>query len=118
MILVGTTVVASDNSGALTCKCIRVYNRKSVAKIGDVILVSIKSYKPKRKLRSGELFKAFVVRIKYTTRTYNNYIKFNDNAVVLLNKKNLPIGTKLFGVSIKYIRFLNRKIYLLLQNII
>jgi large subunit ribosomal protein L14 len=118
MISVGTTLKASDNSGARLIKCIRVYKRKDKGSIGDTILVTVKSHNPKKKIKKGELYKALIIRTKYSFKYYNNYYKFSDNAAILLNKKQIPIGTKLFGLSIKYIRFINRKVFLLLQNII
>jgi large subunit ribosomal protein L14 len=118
MISVGTTLNSSDNSGARLIKCIRIYKRKKKGSIGDTILVTVKSHNPKKKIKKGELYKALIIRTKYPFKYYNNYYKFSDNAAILLNKKQIPIGKRLFGLSIKYIRFINRKVFLLLQNII
>lgn len=116
MISVGTILKSSDSSGARLLKCIRIYKRKKKGSIGDTILVSIKTHNPKKKLKKGELYKALIIRTKYSFKYYNNYYKFNDNSAVLLNKKKIPIGKKLFGLSLRYIRFINRKVFLLLQH--
>jgi large subunit ribosomal protein L14 len=118
MISVGTVLKSSDNSGARLIKCIRIYKRKRKGAIGDTILITIKTYNPKKKLKKGELHKALIIRTKYSFKYYNNYYKFQDNAAVLLNRKGLPLGTKLFGLSLKYLRFINRKVFLLLQYIV
>lgn len=116
MISVGTILKSSDTSGARLIKCIRIYKRKKKGSIGDTILVSVKTHNPKKKIKKGELYKALIIRTKYPVKYYNSYYKFNDNAAVLINKKKMPIGKKLFGLSLKYLRFINRKVYLLLQN--
>lgn len=83
-----------------------------------MILVSIKTYNPKKKIKKGEMHLSIVIRVKRFINYNNGYIKFEDNAVVLLNKKLLPLGTRLFGVSIKNIRLINRKVFLMLPYII
>ncbi len=118
MISVGTYLTCSDNSGARVLQCIRVYNCKKFGSIGDIILVTVKTNNPKKKLKRGELYKGLIIRTKYVARYSLNYYRFNDNAIVLLNKKNLPLGTKLFGVSLLVVRFINRKVFLLLQSIV
>lgn len=118
MISVGTVLKAGDNSGARLIKCIRIYKRKKKGVIGDVILITVKTYNTKKKIKKGELYKALIIRTKYPFKYYNNYFIFKENSAVLLNKKNLPIGSKLFGLTTRYIRFINRKVFLLLQYII
>lgn len=118
MIIVGSILNASDNSGAFKVKCIRLYKRKKYGSIGDFILISVKTCNPKKKIKKGEMYKCLIIRTKYAYNYMNSYYKFSDNSVILLNKKNLPIGTRLFGLTISYIRLINRKIFLLLENII
>lgn len=118
MIFVSTVVKVSDNSGARLAKCIHIYKKKKFASIGDMILVSIKTYNPKKKIKKGEMYLSIVIRVKRFLNYNNGYIKFEDNAIVLINKKLLPIGTRLFGVSIKNIRIINRKIFLMLPYIV
>jgi large subunit ribosomal protein L14 len=118
MIFVSTIVKVSDNSGARLAKCIHIYKKKKFASIGDMILVSIKTYNPKKKIKKGEMYLSLVIRVKRFLNYNNGYIKFEDNAVVLLNKKFLPLGSRLFGLSIKNIRLINRKVFLMLPYII
>lgn len=118
MIAVGSFLNVSDNSGARVVQCIRIYKRKKVGSIGDKILVTVKTHNPKKKIKSGELYKGVIVRTRFFIKKNNNYYKFNDNAVVLVNKKNMPLGSILFGVSVKYIRLNYRKIFLLLEDIV
>jgi large subunit ribosomal protein L14 len=118
MVFVSTVVKVSDNSGARLAKCIHIYKKKKFASIGDMILVSVKTYNPKKKIKKGEMYLSIIIRVKRFLNYNNGYIKFEDNAVVLINKKFLPIGTRLFGVSIKNIRIINRKIFLMLPYII
>jgi large subunit ribosomal protein L14 len=118
MILVSTILNVSDNSGGRLAKCIHIYKKKKSGSIGDMILVSIKTYNPKKKIKKGEMYLSLIIRVKKFFFYNNSYIKFNDNAIVLLNKKILPLGTRLFGVSLRNIRLINRKVYLMLPYII
>lgn len=118
MISVGTILFSSDNSGARLIKCIRIYKRKEKGFIGDIILISVKTHNPKKKIKKGEMYKALIIRTKYVFKYSNCYYKFSDNAAVLINKKQMPLGTRLFGLSSRFIRLINRKVFLLLQNII
>lgn len=118
MILVSTLLNVSDNSGGRLAKCIHIYKKKKNAKIGDMILISIKTYNPKKKIKKGEMYLSLIIRIKNYFFYNNSYIRFSDNAIVLLNKKILPLGTRLFGLSLRNIRLINRKVYLMLPYII
>lgn len=118
MILISTVLNISDNSGPRTAKCIHIYNKKSFGSIGDTILVSVKTYNVKKKIKKGEMHLALIIRTKYAFNYNNSYIKFMDNAAILLNKKNLPLGTRIFGLSLRNIRLINRKVFLMLQYII
>lgn len=118
MILISTILNVSDNSGGRLAKCIHIYKKKKKASIGDMILVTIKTYNPKKKIKKGEMYLSLVIRVKNFFFYQNSFIKFDDNAIVLLNKKFLPLGTRLFGVSLRNIRSINRKVYLMLPYII
>ena len=89
MIIVGTKLKSADNSGARILKCIRIYNNKKVGKIGDLILISVKSHNPKKKIKKGEMYKALIIRTKYRFKYKNFYYKFSENSAVLINKKNM-----------------------------
>jgi large subunit ribosomal protein L14 len=90
----------ADNSGAKEVLCIRVLGgtRKRYASIGDKIVVTVKAANPSGNLKKGAVSKAVVVRTrKEVRRKDGSYIRFEDNAAVLLNEKNEPIGTRVFG---------------------
>jgi large subunit ribosomal protein L14 len=90
----------ADNSGAKEVLCIRVLGGtlKRYASIGDKIVVTVKSASPSGSLKKGTVSKAVVVRTrKEVRRRDGSYIRFEDNAAVLLNDKNEPIGTRVFG---------------------
>ncbi|MCU0318042.1 MAG: 50S ribosomal protein L14 [Amoebophilaceae bacterium] len=90
----------ADNSGAKEVLCIRVLGGtlKRYASIGDRIVVTVKAASPSGNLKKGAVSKAVVVRTKKEVRRRDgSYIRFEDNAAVLLNDKNEPIGTRVFG---------------------
>lgn len=116
MICINSQLKVSDNSGARVVKCIRVYNKKKFGTVGDLLLISIIRYNPKKKLKKGELHKAILIRTCAIVHDNNSYLKFNDNAVVLLNKKQLPIGTRLFGTTMKKMRTINKKVFLMIPH--
>ena len=90
----------ADNSGAKEVLCIRVLGgtRKRYAVIGDRIVVTIKAASPAGNLKKGAVSKAVVVRTKKEVRRKDgSYIRFEDNAAVLLNDNNEPRGTRIFG---------------------
>ena len=103
MIQKGTYFNVVDNSGGKKACCMHVYGgyRKRYAKIGDVIVVSLKSVKAKRKenskIKKGDVVKALVVRTKeFKTNFANQTVSFFDNSVVLLNNQNKILGTRVF----------------------
>ena len=90
----------ADNSGAKEVLCIRVLGgtRKRYASIGDTIVVTVKTANPAGNINKGTISKAVVVRTKKEVRRKDgSYIRFEDNAAVLLNDKNEPRGTRVFG---------------------
>ncbi len=89
----------ADNSGAKEVLCIRVLKNKKYAQIGDKIVVTVKTVNPKGNIKKGELSDAVVVRTKKEVRRKDgSYIRFEENACVLINKKNEPKGTRVFGI--------------------
>ncbi len=97
----------ADNSGAKEVLCIRVLggSGKRYARIGDKIVVSIKSALPGGTVKKGAVVKAVVVRTrKEARRNDGSYIRFDDNAVVLLNNAGEMIGTRIFGPVARELR--------------
>ena len=97
----------ADNSGAKEVLCIRVLGGtgKRYAHIGDKIVVAIKSALPSGTVKKGAVVKAVVVRTrKETRRSDGSYIRFDDNAVVLLNTAGEMIGTRIFGPVARELR--------------
>ena len=97
----------ADNSGAKEVLCIRVLGgtRKRYASIGDTVVVTVKSALPSSELKKGTVTKAVVVRTrKEVRRADGSYIRFDDNAVVLLNNLNEIRGTRIFGPVARELR--------------
>ncbi len=107
MIQMQTTLAAADNSGAKKLQCIKVLggSRRRYASLGDIIVVTVKEAIPRAKVKKGEIHRAVVVRTaKEVRRADGTYIKFDDNAAVLLNKTDEPIGTRIFGPVARELR--------------
>jgi large subunit ribosomal protein L14 len=107
MIQMQSMLNVADNSGARRVACIRVVgaSNKKYARIGDVIVANIKEAIPESKVKKGDVVRAVVVRtVKSTKRTDGSCIRFDENSVVLINKDNEPIGTRIFGPVARELR--------------
>jgi large subunit ribosomal protein L14 len=107
MIQIEGMLESADNSGARRLQCIKVLGgtRRRFATLGDIIVVSVKEALPKAKVKKGEVHRAVIVRVKQNVRRADgSYIKFDDNAVVLLNAQGEPIGTRIFGPVARELR--------------
>jgi large subunit ribosomal protein L14 len=107
MIQTETKLDAADNSGATTLYCIRVLggSRRRYARIGDIIIVSVKEAIPNAKVKKGDVMRAVVVRTKKELRRPDgSYIKFDDNSAVLITPQGEPIGTRIFGPVARELR--------------
>ncbi len=107
MIQQETKLIVADNSGAKEVLCIRVLGgtRKKYATIGDEIVVTVKSALPAGEIKKGTVSKAVVVRTKKEVRRSDgSYIRFDDNAVVLLNPQDEIRGTRIFGPVARELR--------------
>jgi large subunit ribosomal protein L14 len=107
MIQEETNLVVADNSGAKKVRCIRVLggHDKRYAGIGDVIVVSVKAALPGASVKKGEVSRAVVVRTKKETRRRDgSYIRFDENAAVLVNEQGEPRGTRVFGPVARELR--------------
>ncbi|QGZ97711.1 50S ribosomal protein L14 [Mycoplasma sp. NEAQ87857] len=97
----------ADNSGAKEIGVIRILggSKKKIAKIGDVIVCSVKKAMPNGMVKEGQVVKAVVVRSRYgIARDNGSYIRFDDNAVVILKEDGTPRGTRVFGPVAREIR--------------
>ena len=107
MIQMTSVLDIADNSGAKKVFCIKVLggSRRRYARIGDVIIVSIREAIPGAKVKKGEVAKAVIVRTaKEIPRADGSYIRFDSNSAVLINKDNEPVGTRIFGPVARELR--------------
>ena len=107
MIQEETNLVVADNSGAKKVRCIRVLggHDRRYAGVGDLIVVSVKSAIPGAAVKKGEVSRAVIVRTKKETRRKDgSFIRFDENAAVLLNPQGEPRGTRIFGPVARELR--------------
>lgn len=107
MIQMQSTLKVADNSGAKRVQCIKVLggSKKRFARVGDVIVVSVKEAMPNSKVQKGKVYRAVIVRTrKELARQDGSYIKFDDNSVVMLNASMEPVGTRIFGPVARELR--------------
>ena len=106
MIQEQTRLKVADNSGARSVMCIRVLGTKSkVARVGDVIRVSVKEAMPNGAMKKGDTCLAVVVRTKSTIRRADgSCLRFDSNAAVIVDDKNNPRGTRIFGPVARELR--------------
>ncbi len=102
-----TNLVVADNSGAKRVRCIRVLggSNRRYASVGDLIVVSIKTALPHAGVKKGEVSRAVIVRTKKEVKRQDGtYIRFDENAAVLLNAQDEPRGTRIFGPVARELR--------------
>lgn len=102
-----TNLVVADNSGAKKVRCIRVLGGSSrrYASVGDLVVVSVKAAIPGGGVKKGDVSRAVIVRTKKEVRRNDgSYIRFDENAAVLLNAQNEPRGTRIFGPVARELR--------------
>ena len=107
MIQMQTRLVAADNSGAREIQCIHVPggSGRRYARVGDVIVASVKQAIPAAQVKKGDVVKAVVVRTsKPVRRRDGSYVRFDDNAAVILNDQMGPRGTRIFGPVARELR--------------
>lgn len=107
MIQTETVLNVADNSGAKKVLCIRVLGgtKKRYAKIGDVIVVSVKEAIPHAKVKKGDVMKAVIVRTKKELKRMDDtWVKFDENAAVILSGTGEPVGTRIFGPVARELR--------------
>jgi large subunit ribosomal protein L14 len=102
-----TRLKVADNSGARSIMCINVLggSRRQFAHVGDVIVASVKQANPGAAVKKGDVVKAVVVRVtKQYRRPDGSFIRFDENAAVLVNNENNPRGTRVFGPIARELR--------------
>jgi len=108
MIQLRSMLEVADNSGAKRVQCVKVLggSHRKYARLGDVIVVSVKEALPDSNIKKGSVTKAVVVRTrKESRRTDGSYIRFDQNAVVLINPQGEPVGTRIFGPVARELRW-------------
>ncbi|MDO8643522.1 MAG: 50S ribosomal protein L14 [bacterium] len=98
---------SADNSGARKVMCIHVMggSKRRYGSVGDIIVVSVKEALPNSKVKKGDVKKAVIVRTaKEIRRSDGTYIRFDNNAVVLINDQGEPVGTRIFGPVARELR--------------
>ncbi len=107
MIQQQSVLKVADNSGAKVIMCIKVLGgtRRRYARVGDIIVASVKSATPGGVVKKGEVIKAVVVRtVKETRRPDGTYIRFDENAAVVIKDDKSPRGTRIFGPVARELR--------------
>ena len=107
MIQLQSRMTVADNSGAREVQCIKVLGGSVVkyATVGDIIKVSVKQAAPNSNIKKGDVKKAVIVRTRKEIRRSNgSYVKFDENAAVLINDNREPVGTRIFGPIARELR--------------
>ena len=110
MIQAESRLSVADNSGAKEVYCIKVLggSRRRYAKVGDIIVVSVKEALPNSKVKKGDVTKAVIVRTKKEIRRPDgSMIRFDDNSAVIINATREPVGTRIFGPVARELRAKN-----------
>jgi large subunit ribosomal protein L14 len=121
MIQMYTYVDVADNTGAKECMCIKVLggSRRRYAGIGDIIVASVKKAIPGADVKPGDVVKAVIVRTKKATRREDgSYVRFDRNAIVLLDAEMNPRGTRIFGAVARELRQSFNKIISLAAEVV
>ena len=107
MIQMQTRLSVADNTGAKEVMCIKVLggSRRRVAGLGDVIICSIKNVLPSSEVKKKQVVRGVIVRVKFPTRRPDgSYVRFDSNAVVLVDNDGNPRGTRIFGAIARELR--------------
>ncbi len=107
MIKMQTNLVVADNSGAKSVRCIKVLggSRRRYASVGDIISASVRVAIPSGGVKKGDVVKCVIVRTKKEVRRKDgSYIRFDQNAAVIVNEQREPVGTRIFGPVARELR--------------
>lgn len=121
MIQTETRLAVADNSGAREVLCIRVLGgtKRRYASVGDIIVVTVKNAIPTSEIKKGTVSKALIVRTKKEVRRADgSYIRFDDNACVLLNNAGEMRGSRIFGPVARELRATNMKVVSLATEVL
>ncbi|MBQ9177071.1 MAG: 50S ribosomal protein L14 [Bacteroidaceae bacterium] len=121
MIQVESRLTVADNSGAREVLCIRVLGgtRRRYATVGDIIVVAVKNVIPSSEIKKGTVSKALIVRTKKEVRRADgSYIRFDDNACVLLSNTGEMRGSRIFGPVARELRAVNMKVVSLATEVL
>jgi large subunit ribosomal protein L14 len=108
MVQLRSMLEVADNSGAKRVQCIKVLggSHRKYARLGDIVVVSVKEALPDSNIKKGTVTKAVVVRTKKEQRRLDgSYIRFDQNAVVIINTEGEPVGTRIFGPVARELRW-------------
>lgn len=98
MIQKQTIIKVTDNSGVRYAKCIQIYGNTAMGSINSIMLITVRNLKLAGKLKKGAILKSIIIRLKRKiNRKTGDSVSFNENAIVLLNKKEDLYGTRVFG---------------------
>lgn len=107
MIQMQTRLVVADNTGAREVMCFKVLggSRRRYAGLGDIVVASVKTVIAGSDIKKGQVVKGVIVRVKKPTRRADgSYVRFDSNAMVLIDKDNNPRGTRIFGAIARELR--------------
>ena len=107
MVQTETNLVVADNSGAKSVRIFRLYggSKRKVSSIGDTVMCAVKDAIPNGKIKKGDIVKGIIVRTKKgVERADGSYVRFDDNAVVIINEDGTPKGTRVFGPVARELR--------------
>lgn len=107
MIIKETNLNVADNSGARKVRVFNLYggSRRNSSGVGDIVLCAVKEAIPNGKVKKGDVVKAVIVRTKYPIqRADGSFVRFDDNACVIINNDNAPVGTRVFGPVARELR--------------
>ena len=107
MIIKETNLNVADNSGARKVRVFNLYGgrRRNASGVGDVVLCAVKEAIPNGKVKKGDVVKAVIVRTKYPIqRADGSFVRFDDNACVIINNDLAPVGTRVFGPVARELR--------------
>ena len=106
MIAEETDLVVADNTGARRVRCFRVLGqRKRYAHVGDIVKVSVKEAQPNGLVKKGQVCEALIVRTRHAIRRRDgSHLRFDNNAVVIVDAQRNPIGTRIFGPVARELR--------------